>query len=305
VITLADIEVPEHLEHRFTLRDGRTFAVAEWGDPAGIPVFMVHGTPGGRISWWKDPTIYARFGIRRLTIDRPGYGESTRLQGRNAAAIVPDIVEVADALGIDRFVVTGGSGGGPHALALAALLPDRVIRCMASVSVAPYDAEGLDWLDGMVEGNVQEFAAALAGESATRRLLTGLREETIQRLSDGRTDWMGDNYELSEADNAMMAEHFDRVRAQMLYCLAPGVDGWVDDDLLFARPWGFDVADLSVPVVLTYGRTDHLVPPAHGDWLAAHVPGAEAWVDEESGHMGDDAQIERDLAWLAQPDPRA
>ena len=304
MITLADVAVPEHLEHRFTLRDGRTFAVAEWGDPQGMPTFMVHGTPGGRISWWKDPTIYARFGIRRLTIDRPGYGESTRLPGRRVADLVPDIVEAADALGIDRFVVSGGSGGGPHVLALAALLPDRVVRCMSSVCPAPYPADGLDWFAGQTDGNVQEFRAALEGEAATRQLLTGLREEMLERLGAGRTDWMGDDYELSDADKAMMVKHLDRVRAQMLYSLAPGVDGWVDDDLVFTRPWGFDLADIRVPVVLTYGRTDNLVPPAHGDWLAAHIPGVEAWVDEEAGHMGDDSQIERDLAWLAQPDPR-
>ena len=299
----ADIDVPEHLEHRFTLRDGRTFAVAEWGDPAGIPCFMIHGTPGGRISWWKDPTIYARFGIRRLTIDRPGYGESTPQPGRLVADLVPDLVEVADALGLDRFVVTGGSGGGPHALALASMLPDRVIRCMASVSVAPYGVDGLDWMDGLTEGNVLEFQAALEGEEACRRLLTGLREELLTRLGAGRTDWMGDDYHLSEADKAMMVKHLDRVRAQMVYSLVPGIDGWVDDDIAFTKPWGFEVTDIHVPIVLTYGRTDVLVPPAHGDWLAARIPGAEAWVDEDAGHMGDDSQVERDMAWLAQPEP--
>lgn len=298
------IPTPEHLEHRFTLRDGRTFAVAEWGDPMGIPCFMIHGTPGGRIGWWvEDPTIYARFGIRRFTVDRPGYGESTRQPGRTVADFVPDMVAVADALGLRRFVVTGGSGGGPHALALAAMLPDRVIRCMPSVSVAPYDVEGLDWLAGMIEGNVVEFNAALEGEEASRRLLTGLREQVVSRMTAGRLDWLGDDYELSDADVAQMRKHFDVDRAHLLDGLAPGVDGWIDDNLAFTKPWGFDVTDIQVPVVLTYGRTDVLVPAAHGDWLLAHIPDAEAWVDEEAGHLGDDSTFERDLAWLAQPDP--
>ena len=130
-----DIQVPEHLEHRIALADGRTCALAEWGDPEGVPCFSLHGTPGGRISWAEDPTIYARHGIRRLTTDRPGYGESTRQPGRRVVDIVADVVEVADALGLDRFVVTGASGGGPHALALAAMLPDRVVRCLANVSI--------------------------------------------------------------------------------------------------------------------------------------------------------------------------
>lgn len=298
------VPTPEHLEHRFTLRDGRTVAVAEWGDPMGIPCLMIHGTPGGRIGWWvEEPTIYARFGIRRFTVDRSGYGESTRQAGRTVADFVPDIVAVADALGLGRFVVTGGSGGGPHALALAAMLPDRVIRCMASVSAAPYDGEGLDWLAGMTEGNVIEFNAALEGEEASRRLLTGLREQLVSRLTAGRLDWLGDDYQLSDADVAQMRKHFDVDRAHMLNGLAPGADGWIDDNLAFTKPWGFDVTDIKVPVILTYGRTDVLVPAAHGDWLLAHIPAAEAWVDEEAGHMGDDSTMERDLAWLAQPDP--
>jgi len=266
-------------------------------------VFLLHGTPGSRIAWWLDPTIYARHGIRRFTVDRAGYGESTRRPGRIVADFVPDIVEVADSLGLGRFVVTGGSGGGPHALALAAMLPDRVIRCMAAVSVAPYPAEGLDWFAGLTEGNVIEFKAALAGEEASRELLTGLRTEVASRMAAGRVDWMGDDYELSDADVAQIRKHFDRQKAQVLTGLATSADGWVDDNLAFTKPWGFDVGDIRVPVVLTYGRTDVLVPAAHGDWLAAHIPAAEAWVDEAAGHMGDDSTVERDMAWLGQPDP--
>jgi len=305
MITLSDIEVPEHLEHRFTLSDGRNVAVAEWGDPDGIPVFMIHGTPGGRIGWWIDPTIYARFGIRRFTIDRAGYGESTRQPGRIVADFVPDILAVADALGLGRFVITGGSGGGPHVLALAAMAHDRVIRCMAHVSVAPYEAEGLDWIAGQTHGNVLEYNAALKGEDASRTLLTGLREEAMSRLAAGRIDWLGDDYELPETDMAQIRKHFEIEKANMYYGLALGVDGWVDDNIAFTKPWGFDVGDIHVPVVLVYGRSDVLVPAAHGDWLAAHIPGAEAWVNEDAGHMGDDSTVERDMAWLAQPDPLA
>jgi len=305
VVALADIAVPEHLEHRFTTRDGRTVAVAEWGDPSGIPVFMLHGTPGGRISWWIDPSLYARHGVRRFTIDRAGYGESTRQPGRTVADFVPDLVEVVDGLGIERFVVGGGSGGGPHALAVAAMLPERVIRCFADVSAAPFDAKGLDWLDGQTEGNVIEFDAAIEGEAASRRLLSGLRDEMFRRLADGRSDWLGDDYDLSETDRAQLAKHLDRDRANMFHGLADGVDGWIDDNIAFTRPWGFDVASIRVPIVVKYGRTDVLVPPAHGDWLAAHIPDAEVWVEDGLGHMGDDATVERDMAWMARPDPRA
>ena len=108
--------VPAHLEHRIPTADGRTLAVAEWGDPNGVPLVAIHGTPGSRISWWEDPTVYARHGLRRLTVDRPGYGDSTRRAGRSVADFVEDVVTITDALGIDTFAVTGGSGGGPHAL---------------------------------------------------------------------------------------------------------------------------------------------------------------------------------------------
>ncbi len=298
MLAYADL-IPEHVEHRVQTADGRTLAVAEWGDPEGLPLFSFHGTPGGRIGWWQDPTIYRRYGLRRITFDRPGYAESTRLRGRRVADVVPDVERIAEALGIDRFVVSGGSGGGPHVLACAALLPDRVIRCEADVSIAPYGAEGLDWLDGQTEGNVIEFQTALEGEDASQRLCGDLRATAFDRFSSGRLDWMGDGYDLSPADIAQEERHYARIRAHLVNALAPGADGWVDDNIAFTHPWGFDVADIRVPVLLTYGRSDVLVPAAHGDWLAAHIPGVTAWVDDVAGHFGDDSTIDREYTWLA------
>lgn len=297
--TLVDADViPQHIEHRITLRDGRTLAAAEWGDPKGVPFISMHGTPGGRIGWWKDPTIYHRYGLRRITFDRAGYGESSRHRGRSVVDDVADVEQLADALGIDRFVAAGGSGGGPHVLAAAALLPDRVIRCQAAVSVAPYEAFGDDWVVGMTEGNVVEFTAARRGEGAVTELCTDLRVMSLSRLREGRLDWMGDDYDLSDADREQMQKHFVRSRAHVANGLAGSADGWIDDNLAMVKPWGFDVETIRVPVLLTYGRTDVLVPAAHGDWLAAHIPNVTVWVDEESGHLGDDDQIEREYAWL-------
>ncbi len=293
-----DESVPEHIEHRLRMPDGRTLAVAEWGEPDGTPWFALHGTPGGRIGWWQEFAIYRRFRVRRFTVDRPGYGESTRLPGRSVADIVADVASAADQLGADQFLVSGGSGGGPHALACAALLPDRVIRCEADVSVAPYSAEGLDWFAGQTEGNVIEFRTALEGEAPLRPLLEGLRSEMLVRLAEHRLDWIGDDYHLSEADLAQAEKHFARTRAHVTSALVDSADGWVDDNLAFTKPWGFGVEDIQVPVLLTYGRTDVLVPAGHGDWLAAHVPGAMAWVDEDAGHFGNDDAVERQMTWL-------
>jgi pimeloyl-ACP methyl ester carboxylesterase len=293
------IDTPAHLAHRVRTPDGRTLAVAEWGDPNGLPVIAMHGTPGGRITYWEDPTIDARHGLRRITYDRPGYGESTRFEGRSIADVVIDVKAITRALGIDRFVVTGGSGGGPHCLATAALMPERVIRCLAQVSIAPYPADGLDWLAGMTQGNVDEFTAAMAGEEPMRVIAERERETTLGRLAEGRSDFLGDTYEMSEADKAQMAKHMTRVADQFFNGLAPGVDGWVDDMLAFMKPWGFDVESIRVPTAVKFGRTDNLVPPAHGDWLAAHIPNAIVDAHDEAGHTGDDAEVERVFAWIA------
>jgi pimeloyl-ACP methyl ester carboxylesterase len=281
------------------LKDGRILAVAEWGDPNGIPLFALHGTPGSRLAFWQDPTIYARYGLRRITLDRPGYGESTRLPGRIVAAVVPDIIAAAEALGIGPFAVTGASGGGPHALACAALLPDRVLRCLADVCVAPFDAEGLDWMAGQTKGNVDEFEAALCGEADIRKIAESEAAVMLARFDSGDTNFMGDNYEMPEEDRNQMAKHAARFAIQLRAGLGGGVDGWVDDDIAFTKPWGFDVADIRVHVMLTYGRHDTLVPAAHGDWLAAHIPHAATRVNEDTGHMGVDEDVELEMAWLA------
>ena len=295
----SDAAIPEHIEHRIRSRDGRTLAVAEWGDPNGVPLFALHGTPGSRVAFWQDPTIYARHGLRRLTMDRPGYGESTRLSGRIVADIVPDIIAIADGLGIGSFAVTGGSGGGPHALACAALLPGRVLRCLADVCVAPFDAEGLDWLAGQTRGNVGEFEAALRGEVDIRKIAETESAAMLTRFDSGDANFLGVNYEMPEGDRKQMAKHADRIAIQLRAGLSSGVDGWVDDDIAMTKPWGFDVAEMKVPVMLTYGRHDTLVPAAHGDWLAAHIPHVLTRVNEGTGHLGDDEDVERDMAWLA------
>jgi pimeloyl-ACP methyl ester carboxylesterase len=259
----------------------------------------MHGTPGGRITYWKDPSIDARHGIRRITYDRPGYGESTRFKGRSVADVIPDVEAITGALDIDRFVVTGGSGGGPHCLAVAALMPGRVIRCLAVVSIAPYPADGLDWFAGQTQGNVDEFTAALEGEAPMREIAERERKTTLDRLAEGRPDFLGDTYEMSDADKAMMLKHLSRVADQFNNGLAPGADGWVDDMLAFVKPWGFEVESITVPTAVKYGRTDNLVPPGHGDWLAAHIPNAIVSASDESGHMGSDEDVEIDYRWLA------
>jgi len=291
--------VAGRLEHRIASPDGRTLAVTEWGDPVGRPLIAIHGTPSGRLSRWRDPTIYERARVRRITFDRAGYGLSTRHPGRRVADIAEDVATVADALGLDRFAVTGRSGGGPHALACGALLADRVIRCAAVVAVAPFDAEGLDWFAGQTPGNVTEGELALAGEAPLRVKLEADRLTMLERIASGQTDTLPDDYQLAESDRLQQAKDREVLSEVLPDALRPGVDGWVDDDLAFVSPWGFDVASIAVPTSIWYGRADTLVPAAHGDWLAGHIPHAEVFASE-FGHFGEDADVERELAWLTQ-----
>ena len=168
-------------------------AVAEWGDPAGIALFDLHAIPGGRISCWMSPTIYARHGLRRLTLDRPGYGESTRLLGRTVADIVADVEVVADHLGVGQFAVSGGSGGRPACPRLR-LSRRPCPALLAAVSPAPYEAEGLNWFEGMAAGNIEWFETALAGEEAVRTIAERERTRQLERLLAGRSDFLGDKY---------------------------------------------------------------------------------------------------------------
>jgi pimeloyl-ACP methyl ester carboxylesterase len=279
--------------------DGRTLCFAEWGDLDGFPVFSLHGTPGGRLNRHPDESKYAEAGARIITYDRPGYGRSDRHRGRVVVDCVADVVAIADALGIERFSVTGGSGGGPHCLAVAARLPDRVVRARCVVGVAPYPAEGLDWLAGMDPKNVSEFGYALEGEAS----LLPYVEKDLAAMAANVVDDPSkilDGFELSEADRAVLQrEDLAQVIREATADLARGGPwGWVDDDLVFVKPWGFDIGEIRVPVEVRYGLTDVLVPAAHGAWLGAHVPNATVVAEADEGHMGDLDKIVELTRWL-------
>jgi pimeloyl-ACP methyl ester carboxylesterase len=264
--------------------DGRQLDVEVHG-PDGAPLVLVqHGTPGGRALATPYRAAADALGVRLAIWARPGYGRSTRLPGRRVADVVPDACAVASALGADRFATVGGSGGGPHALAVGALAPDRCVAVATIAAVAPWDAEGLDPLAGMGEGNVEEFGAAIAGEAALRPLLDRERGALVGGGVDGLAQGM--RSVLSPPDVAALTGEVAREAFEdMDRALAGGVDGWLDDDLAFVRPWGFAPEDLRVPVHLWQGGQDLMVPPAHGDWLAARVPGVHAHLLPGEGHL--------------------
>lgn len=278
--------------------DGRTLTVREGGDPAGFPVLFISGTPGSSTIYEPHARDAGERGIRLFSYDRPGYGGSTRLKGRTVADCAADISTVCDALGIERLCVWGISGGGPHTLAAAALLPDRVIAAAALASVAPYDAEGLDYLEGMGEQNVDEFAKLCEGEEVQRASTEKLRDELLSSTPGQLIDvWQtllgpSDREVVTGALAAFLIEH-------MRAGIDTSVDGWIDDDLAFVAPWGFDLASIRVPVQLWHGEQDKFVPFGHGVWLAEHIPGVDARLTSEDGHLTlSERRVPEVHAWL-------
>jgi pimeloyl-ACP methyl ester carboxylesterase len=226
----------------------------------------------------------AEVGIRLVTYSRAGYGDSARMPGRVVADIAHDVTAILDHLGVEKAMTAGWSGGGPHTLATGALLPDRITGVLCIAGVAPYDADGLDFLGGMGEDNVVEFGAALTGEPELRSLLSQLREELKNATPDAIKSELSTL--LPDVDRALLTEEAGEDMADSFReALKNGIDGWADDDLAFTMPWGFDLAKLTVPTFIWQGSADLMVPFAHGEWLATNVPGATAHLLEGEGHL--------------------
>lgn len=263
---------------------GRVLAVNDAGAPDGLAVFVHHGTPSSRTLYGPWVEHAAANGIRLIGFDRAGYGGSTRLPGRTIADVAADVEEIADALGLDRFATWGISGGGPHALACAALCGERFTAAASLAGVAPWGAEGLDWLAGMGEANIEEFELVLAGETTLRPGIERDRDELLAASPEQLRDVL--DTLLGDADRAVLTDALASwTAATNSTGLRDTADGWVDDNLAFVAPWGFELVAIDRPVLIVQGGDDRFVPPSHGDWLAAHIPGAEAWIDDANGHL--------------------
>jgi pimeloyl-ACP methyl ester carboxylesterase len=263
---------------------GRPLEVIVSGPKDGMPLVTHHGTPGAAVPYAPTVEAAAERGLRHVTYSRPGYGGSARDEGRSVASCAADVAAILDSLGAERCYTYGESGGGPHALACAALLPDRVMKAASIAGVAPRDAEGLDWLAGMAEENVEEFAATQAGPEALRAFLEQARVSLGALTGDQVAASLGDL--IGDADRRALTGAFaDHLAATIGAALAGGTDGWFDDNLACVKPWGFDLAAMRVPVTVWQGDDDRMVPFAHGEWLAAHVAGARAELRRGDGHL--------------------
>ena len=264
--------------------DGRVLEVVSQGPSDALPLVFHGGTPIAAVLYPPIVDAAVDAGLRFITYSRPGYATSDPMPGRSVADAAADVAVVLDAFGAQQFVTIGWSGGGPHALACAALLPDRCAAAATIAAVAPYPAAGIDWLAGMGEENVEEFGAALQGESALSAYLkeeaVGLSQVTASDLDDALGDLV------SDIDRASLTGRFaEWAAASFRKAVSAGIAGWRDDDLAFVKPWGFDVGQIKRPVALWQGAQDRMVPSSHGQWLAAHMPTAKARLLQGEGHL--------------------
>ncbi|WP_424951517.1 alpha/beta fold hydrolase [Deinococcus sp.] len=272
-------------ESDLKLPDGRTLHVYDMGADSGtLTVFWNHGTPN--IGAPPEPLFAAseRLGVRWIGYDRPGYGGSSPLPGRDIADAAACTRAVADALGLERFAVMGHSGGGPHALACAALLPDRVLGAVSVAGLAPYGATGLDWFGGMNPSGEASLRAALAGRAA---------KEAYEE-----TDPPFDPSMFTPADYAALEGPWAWLNSVVGPAQAAGPGGLIADDLAYVSPWGFDSAQITCPVLLLHGSADRVVPASHSEWLARQIPSSELRSRPDDGHLSVLNGGEETLAWL-------
>ena len=266
------------------------------GPEDGLPLVFHDGTPTAAAPFPQVSEPAARHGLRTINYSRPGYANSTEMLGRSVADAARDTEAVVRFLGGERYVTLGWSGGGPHALACAALSPGQCLAAATLASVAPYGAEGLDWLDGMGPENVEEFGATLQGieaETAYQREAPAFEHVTGGEVAAALGGLV------SEVDKASLTGEFaEAVAESFRRAVRPGIAGWRDDDLAFAKDWGFDLGAIEVPVSIWQGAHDRMVPFAHGKWLAAHIPNAREHLYEEEGHLSLVGQLERIIADL-------
>jgi pimeloyl-ACP methyl ester carboxylesterase len=267
-----------------TTPDGRTLAVRDHGPAAGRPILVHNGTPNSRLLYEPDVSRATAAGVRLISYDRPGYGDSDRQPGHSVADCAADVRAIAAALEIERLPVWGISGGGPRALACAALLGELVPAVGVLASPAPYGAQGLDYYAGMGELNVEDSRLLHSDLDAARVKAWADRDEMLvadatQTLEILRTL-------LSPVDRTVLSGGLvDYLMEADRIGLAPGADGWCDDAIALESSWGFSVADIRTPVLLRHGREDRFVPFAHGEWLAARIPGVEAHLTDDDGHL--------------------
>jgi pimeloyl-ACP methyl ester carboxylesterase len=298
------LTLPEGVERVFDLGVGYVLLVAkemvvELGDGRALHVYDSGASGDGFVVFWHSGTPQSGIlpgpllelpqyqHIRWLSMDRPGYGASTPLPGRRVVSVAGDVAAVADALGVERFAVMGTSGGGPHALACAAMLPERVTAVVCVATLAPFGVDGLDWMAGMGEAGVAELAAAVQGRAALRTYVTTADPDLATVFTP------------TDLDALSEGPYGEWLATTVKRGMAGGLDGLIDDDLAFVAPWGFDPARITAPMLLVHGGEDRTVPSTHADWLANRCRTAELRLYPDDGHISILDHCAAALDWLA------
>ena len=264
------------------LKDGRKLGYAEFGTPSGEPVFVFHGFPGSRLDAAMEGSIRASCEARLIAIDRPGFGLSNFKPHRTMADWPADVVELADALGLGRFSAMGISGGGPYAAACARFIPDRLKSVAIVAGVGPFQAPGVK--EGMMLANrllfsISAYVPWFVGFIMTKMLKRMLRnpEEFARRMGSA----------LPEVDRVVMTrpDIRDALIASLQEAMRQGSRGISQESALFARPWGFDLCDIKMEVLLFQGELDVNVPPVMGRYQASQIPNCIARYFPDDGHL--------------------
>jgi pimeloyl-ACP methyl ester carboxylesterase len=271
------------LDQVIHLPGGRTLGYAEYGPADGPPLFLFHGLPGSRLDapqmWPEEPAD-----VRVIAPDRPGFGMSAFQDGRRLTDWAEDVRQLADSLGIGRFLVAGFSGGGPHALAVAHGLPDRVIATGSIGGAGPVDTPGA--LAGMNRVNRLIFACARRAPRVLG-LLIARHASQISHEPAKLIERSSRDRHLPEADRVAMTD--PRLR-ELMTAAGPeafrqGIRGVVHEAHICARPWGFAPATIKPPVLLWHGDQDTNVPLAMARDLADQIPGSSITVYPGEGHL--------------------
>jgi pimeloyl-ACP methyl ester carboxylesterase len=284
----------------------RKVAVETSGSPTGTPVFLLHGTPGSRSGPRPRSSVLYRLGIRLVSHDRPGYGGSDSHPGRTVADVAADVEAIADELELPSFGMVGRSGGGPHALACAALLGHRVQSVACLVGLAPSDAADLDWYGGMRDSNSEELEAP-----SSQAELGAACDEIKERLA-GRAELIRRDPEemfklltpdLADPDKRVVQDIAIRRLLTDTYreAVSKGSNGWIDDVVALRQPWGFDMGTIKVPVLLWHGANDVFSPVAHSHWLARQMPTSVLAIQQDAAHFGAIEVLPNVLAWIKDP----
>ncbi|MET9241319.1 alpha/beta fold hydrolase [Nonomuraea sp. NPDC003709] len=266
------------------LPDGRDLEYEVQGPNTGPVVLFHHGMPGSAVPMDTVLGSMTERGFRIITYSRAGYGASSPAAGRTVADTAADCAFLLTHLGVTRYLVVGWSAGGPHALASAGVAPEAIEGVLLIASFAPFDAEGLDYIKGMGAQNVAQFGMAGHGEPAMRELVGQMASAVRGHASADVATEMASL--LPPVDLAVLTAEFGADNAaNMDHGLSRGDEGWIADLAALTSPWGFDLDAVTAPIELWHGTVDRMVPVAHGQWLAEHLPTAVPHLEPGQGHL--------------------